>query len=248
MKCVQCGKELSPTAKFCTNCGTSVEQYEESVTYKYSNENEYTISSDKSEVIPEPNIEKQETAMLKITNLRKNWNDKYTILVIVVAMFIAVIAGLIVKNSKQQEDYVDVGNYAYEDTYEEYDNSEEIYEESEDYYEEELVEDYMAEENLEESQLEEKSQDFILPESSSHFLSKSDLIGLSAEECRIARNEIYARHGRMFKDEALQAYFESFDWYYPTIHPDDFEESMLNEYEIANRDLIVEYETEQGYR
>lgn len=24
--------------------------------------------------------------------------------------------------------------------------------------------------------------------------------------------------------------------------------SMLNAYEIANRDLIVEYETEQGYR
>lgn len=46
----------------------------------------------------------------------------------------------------------------------------------------------------------------------------------------------------------LQEYFDSYDWYYPTIQPDDFEESMLNDYEIANRDLIVEYETEQGYR
>ena len=64
----------------------------------------------------------------------------------------------------------------------------------------------------------------------------------------MARNEIYARHGRMFEDESLQKYFENFDWYYPTIQPDDFNESMLNDYEIFNRDLIVEYETEQGYR
>ena len=52
----------------------------------------------------------------------------------------------------------------------------------------------------------------------------------------------------MFKDEGLQNYFASFNWYVPTISPDDFQESMLNEYEIANRDLIVQYETEQGYR
>ena len=46
----------------------------------------------------------------------------------------------------------------------------------------------------------------------------------------------------------VQNYFNSFDWYQPTIEPDDFQESMLNQYEIANRDLIVAYETEQGYR
>ena len=49
-------------------------------------------------------------------------------------------------------------------------------------------------------------------------------------------------------DEALQQYFESFDWYIPTIQPEDFEESFLNEFVIANRDLIVEFEIEQGYR
>ena len=48
-------------------------------------------------------------------------------------------------------------------------------------------------------------------------------------------------------DEELQNYFNSFDWYHPTIEPDDFQESMLNQYEVANRDLIVAYETEQGY-
>lgn len=93
-----------------------------------------------------------------------------------------------------------------------------------------------------------ESRDYILEGSDSKYLTKADLAGLTAEECRLARNEIYARHGRIFKDEAIREYFESFDWYYPRIQPDDFEESMLNDYEIANRDLIVEYESEQGYR
>lgn len=91
-------------------------------------------------------------------------------------------------------------------------------------------------------------QEYILEDSGTRYLTKTDLMGLSEEECRLARNEIYARHGRMFKDESLQDYFEAFDWYYPSIQPGDFEESMLNEYEIYNRDLIVEYEEEMGYR
>ena len=35
---------------------------------------------------------------------------------------------------------------------------------------------------------------------------------------------------------------------HPSIAPEDFKESMLNEVEIANRDLIVSYEKEMGYR
>lgn len=66
--------------------------------------------------------------------------------------------------------------------------------------------------------------------------------GLSDEECKLARNEIYARHGRKFKDEKLQAYFDARDWYEGTIEPDDFEESLLSEIEIANRDLLVAHE------
>lgn len=35
------------------------------------------------------------------------------------------------------------------------------------------------------------------------------------------------RDDRIFQDEALQNYFNSFDWYHPSIFPDDFDESML---------------------
>ncbi len=94
----------------------------------------------------------------------------------------------------------------------------------------------------------EKSDEYILPGSDSRYLSEADLEGLTAYECRLARNELFARHGRLFDDEELQAYFDSKSWYNGTIDPDDFDDSVFNKYEIANRDLIVEYEQEQGYR
>lgn len=35
---------------------------------------------------------------------------------------------------------------------------------------------------------------YILPNSDTKLLTKDDLKGLTSEECKIARNEIYARH------------------------------------------------------
>lgn len=90
--------------------------------------------------------------------------------------------------------------------------------------------------------------DYILEGSDSRYLDKDELDGMSADECRLARNELYARHGRLFDDEFLRAYFEQKDWYVGTIASGDFTEDMLNEYEVYNRDLIVAYEEEMGYR
>lgn len=103
------------------------------------------------------------------------------------------------------------------------------------------------EEDEEEEEIEEPSE-YILENSDSEYLTKDDLVGMTAEECRLARNELYARHGRMFDDEELRSYFESCSWYQGTIEAADFQESMLSDIEIANRDLIVEYEKEMGYR
>lgn len=89
---------------------------------------------------------------------------------------------------------------------------------------------------------------YILPESASRYLTMEDLEGLTKEECRIARNELFARHDRLFTDQELQAYFNSLDWYQGTIQPEDFDDSVFNEYEVANRDLITQYEEQQGYR
>lgn len=93
-----------------------------------------------------------------------------------------------------------------------------------------------------EAETDSDEKDYILPDSDIKLLSKSDLAKLSKEECKLARNEIYARHGRKFKDEELQKYFDSKSWYEGTINPEDFLDTRLSDIEIKNRDLIVEAE------
>ena len=91
-------------------------------------------------------------------------------------------------------------------------------------------------------------EDYILPGSDTREISESELYALSEQEVKYARNEIYARHGRRFKDEGLQNYFDSKSWYNGTISPDSFSESMLSKTERKNVQIIVEYEKSMGYR
>lgn len=78
-------------------------------------------------------------------------------------------------------------------------------------------------------------------------IDASELEGKTAAECKIARNEIYALHGRRFNDEQLQGYFETCSWYNGTIAPENFSDSALNEVEKANLQIISEYEAKMGY-
>ncbi|MGJ4856060.1 caspase family protein [Labrys sp. La1] len=57
--------------------------------------------------------------------------------------------------------------------------------------------------------------EFILPESGTRRLNWNDISGLSGQQLRLARNEIYARRGRYMKDTQLRAYFSQFSWYRP---------------------------------
>ena len=85
--------------------------------------------------------------------------------------------------------------------------------------------------------------DYILPQSSSVPLTSADLYGLSMVQLRPARNEIYARHGRMFNDQTLQAYFNSKSWYRGTIAPSAFkDDAMLTKLERDNIKLIQSFE------
>lgn len=89
--------------------------------------------------------------------------------------------------------------------------------------------------------------DYVLQDSASRLLTTADLQGLSAQQLRLARNEIYARHGRIFDDETLQSYFESKDWYVGTVPGVEFTEDMLNDIEKENARFISAYESEMGY-
>ncbi len=86
------------------------------------------------------------------------------------------------------------------------------------------------------------AQSYMISGSDSRYLDRAELTGLSEYDLRIARNEIYARHGRIFKDPTLSSYFNAKAWYYPTIQPDDFNEDSLSAIEKANVNLIKEVE------
>lgn len=91
-----------------------------------------------------------------------------------------------------------------------------------------------------------KSRYYILEDSNRRLITESDLKDLSLKELRIARNEIYARHGRKFKDRELQEYFNSMPWYRGTIEPDRFNDNSLSDIEKKNRELIQGYENKLG--
>ena len=69
---------------------------------------------------------------------------------------------------------------------------------------------------------------------------EGDFLGpLFAEDLRVLRNEMYARHGRVFKDVKLQKYFEEQSWY--KANP-EFKDDQLNEIEVKNLAKIREAE------
>lgn len=90
-----------------------------------------------------------------------------------------------------------------------------------------------------------EASEYLLPASGTEYLAREDLLGLTWEECCFARNEIYARHGRIFSTPAIRSYFESKSWYRGTIDGPTFDAnvgSYLSALERANVNLISEYE------
>lgn len=92
------------------------------------------------------------------------------------------------------------------------------------------------------------SKEYIIEDSNFRELTEADLYHLTAEQCRIARNEIYARHGRMFQDATLQQHFESCSWYFGVYSASEFSDDMLSDVERKNLQTISAYETKMGYK
>ena len=87
---------------------------------------------------------------------------------------------------------------------------------------------------------------FIIVVSGDVALTEADLEGLTAQELTYARNEIYARHGRVFESSELNTYFQGKTWY---VANEEFVDTDLSELEIANAEFIQQYQNdnELGY-
>ncbi len=83
----------------------------------------------------------------------------------------------------------------------------------------------------------------IYPQASDKLLTNDDVSNLDAWELKIMRNEIYARHGYIFKTEEMKTYFGSQKWYSPRYESVD---DRLTEVEKKNIALIKRYESRLG--
>lgn len=92
------------------------------------------------------------------------------------------------------------------------------------------------------------SGDYILPDAQTRVYSTAELEQLSTDELWYARNEIFARHGRGFRNPELQSYFNSKPWYTRNpIDPDTFDSTVtLSATEQQNADAIKAIEQARG--
>lgn len=91
--------------------------------------------------------------------------------------------------------------------------------------------------------------DYMLPDSDTRYYSSSELEKLSNHDLFIARNEICARHGRIFRNAELKSYFNSKPWYHEIYSPQDFDSRIygtLNSYEKKNTEAMKSIEHARG--
>ena len=88
------------------------------------------------------------------------------------------------------------------------------------------------------------SSEYILPDSNTRYYTMDEIVQLPIDGLRLARNEIFARHGYSFKDEELKNYFSQWSWYEPTDISSEEIENILNDYEKQNLQLIREIESQ----
>ena len=120
-------------------------------------------------------------------------------------------------------------------------------------YEEETGTESVEEASKEQGVFDENG--FVFPDSNERYLTEEEVYALYLVEeydfqtlLGHARNEIYARHGYAFNENGeYYPFYMQYDWYRNMEHH-VVSDSELNEYEQANRDLIVAVERKEGYR
>lgn len=102
-----------------------------------------------------------------------------------------------------------------------------------------MMENVKSSININASGVKYDTQEYVLPSGSICGLTKEVLADMSDNQLWIAKNEIYARHGRRFQNEYLQNYFNRCSWYEGTVEPEQFDEAVLSQLERDNLKMLV---------
>lgn len=258
MICPFCKKIIKDDAKFCGQCGRSVPRCPTCgrvITKKtnFCTEDGTKLPENIIQLFQTEYEERTETVFDKpVKNVKKKRLSRIITIVLLAGLSVISITAasfyfynksplelILPEKSKQYKNEEKIKNEIDEEVTETVwnVNGTELSEDTEEMTEYQTVSE--AEEPFQENELE-----YFITHCDAEYFDMDDLKTFDKEMCRLARNGIYARCGRKFNDITLQEYFEQYDWYEPEIEPDEFTESLLNEYQIANRDLIVEYEKE----
>lgn len=71
------------------------------------------------------------------------------------------------------------------------------------------------------------------------YYTEDDFVDVPPVIIYLAKNEVYARHGYIFKDSDLNNYFMGQIWYSPQLKADQFSDEVFNEYEVENLKLLA---------
>lgn len=251
MFCNNCGNEINDNSKFCNRCGKPVQNIEQNQAYD-------NVPDD----LPNTTYNNQ------VTNINKKQKEQRTYLILAGILVIAILAGIAIKQLKHDNKGAGIES-GKDNTYDNNTNMNiagKVKEDKTNNKDKNIKTVKNTKKNTGKKENTNKknsksnkknnnkisvknSSEYILPDSNRKYYKMKDLKGLTAKEARLARNELFARHGRKFDDKKLQKYFNSRNWYEGKIAPEDFyEEVFFNKYEIANRDLIIKYEEKKGYR
>lgn len=253
MFCSKCGKQVRDGMNYCTNCGEPVKKDEGGVNLKKDDDKVGSAAT-----LPHGNVSGKSN---KAKKTKKNKGVKIVfitiagiILALLLILFALVQTGIIsisIDDSTNQESVLDKKSKSSKREKEKERRAKEKESEEGDVTTQAQTEPVSTEaQTVQPATMPSTvaiNNEFILPDSSVRVLDKSELAGFSAEQCRLARNEIYAKHGRMFDDAGLQNYFNSRSWYHGTIPAKQFNDNMLSDIEIQNRNLIIAFEKEMGY-
>ena len=224
MYCKKCGEKLDEEDRYCSFCGSRIERKEPLNTL----EAELTYKQ----------INSMQKARFDAEWEREERREKYTFMVfgaLIVVLVLAISGGVafLLRNDKATE----------QDFFSELTPESSINQDVDITPELMIPTEPVLPDDTDENAMDSaQKKEYVIYDSNVRYLVSEDLDELSAWELRIARNEIFARHGRMFDVPEIKEYFESKSWYKPSVLAVEFDNSCLNKIEMENLNFIILYE------
>lgn len=264
MHCERCGKKLKENALFCEICGTKVPQQgadkAEDVAEKEPDTSGVDVSAYPTMVqppvgdpviqgtMPMPVVEQKVVIAPDETEKNKKKKPKKPVIIAVVASVIVLVAiavlviSLVAGGAEEVSD-ADSGSEPIRGytSVQEMENSRSKGNEAQN------TESPQSDLASEAERAINGPNGYVLSESDKRNYTENELAALTDYELYIARNEIYARHGREFNNQDLQDYFHNKNWYTARYSPDSFDSMVtLNSYEKKNAETILAIEKRRG--